>query len=220
MRKTWFPVAVLLTAAGLLAAPPLIFLYAPLEREMGFVQKIFYFHVPCAWLMFLFTFVCAGGSLAFLARGSRRGDRLAVAAGELVVLFGFLVLVTGPLWARKAWGKWWVWDVRLTSSLMLWMIFVAYLLARQYGGPAARRLAAGLAVFGAADVPLIYVSVNIWRTIHPRTEVVRTLDPGMRPAFWVSFASFTLLGLLLLRARTALERARDALDDAYLGAEE
>ena len=220
MKNTSFSIGALLAAIGLLAAPALIFLHAPIEREMGFVQKIFYFHVPCAWLMFLFTFVCAGGSLAFLVRGSRRGDQVAAAAGELVVLFGLLVLLTGPLWARKAWGRWWVWDVRLTSSLMLWMIFVAYLLARQYGGPAARRLAAGLGIFGAVEVPLIYVSVNIWRTIHPKTEVVRTLDPGMRPAFWTSFAAITLLGALLFFLRVALERARGDLEDLYLATEE
>jgi len=220
MSQKTFSIGTLLAALGMLAAPMLIFLSAPVEREMGFVQKIFYFHVPCAWLMFLFTFVCAAGSLAFLVKSSRRGDQVAAAAGELVVLFGLLVLLTGPLWARKAWGRWWVWDVRLTSSLMLWMIFVAYLLARQYGGPAARRLAAGLAVFGAAEVPLIYVSVNIWRTIHPKTEVVRTLDPGMRPAFWTSFAAITMLGLLLFALRLALERARSDVEDLYLATED
>jgi heme exporter protein C len=219
MRRIGLPLWVLLTAAGFVVAPLLIFLQAPLEREMGFVQKIFYFHVPCAWVMFLGAFVCAGGSVAFFARGSKAGDRVALAAGELTVLFGVLVLVTGPLWARKAWGRWWVWDVRLTSSLMMWMVFVAYLLARQYGGPAARKLAAGLAIFGAIEVPLIYKAVDLWRTIHPKTEVVRTLDPAMRPAFFVSGIVFLLLAGLLFRARVALERARDDVDQLYLAAE-
>ena len=91
------------------------------------------------------------------------------------MLFGLCTLVTGPLWARKAWGVWWQWDVRLTTTLLLWFIFIAYLFARHYGGPGARKLAAGLALFGAADVPLIYFSVSIWRTIHPKTTVVSSI---------------------------------------------
>ena len=105
---------------------------------MGFVQKIFYFHVPCAIMLFLSTFVCAGGSIAFLFKGSERGDRLAVAAAELGVLFGVCVLTSGPLWGRKAWGVWWQWDARLTTSLLLFLMMVAYLMARRYGGPAGR----------------------------------------------------------------------------------
>src|SRR5713226_8780319 len=104
-----------------------VVLGAPREATMGFVQKIFYYHVPSAWLCFLGAFVCAGGSAAYLFGGSERGDRVGAAAAELTVLFGLCVLVTGPLWARKAWGVWWHWDVRLTTTLLLWMIFVAYL---------------------------------------------------------------------------------------------
>ncbi len=212
-------VAVLLTIAGLAWAPSLI-VAAPREMTMGFVQKIFYFHVPCAWVCFLSAFVCAGGAIAYLFRGSERGERLAASAAELTVLFGLCVLVTGPMWARKAWGKWWEWDVRLTSTLLLWMIFVAYLFARKYGGAGGKRLAAGLSIFGAADVPLIYLSVSIWRTIHPKTTVVPTLDPAMRLAFWLSFLSFTMLYFVLLGGRLALERARAALDAAHLSAED
>ena len=100
------------------------------------------------------------------------------------------------------------------------MIFIAYLFARRYGGPGGKRLAAGLAIFGAANVPLIYVSVSIWRSIHPKTSVVPTLDPGMRPAFWVSFLTFTFLYFVLLEARVALERTRAAFDALYLEAED
>ncbi len=111
----------------------------------------------------------------FLFRKKPRADHWALAAAELAVLFGAITLVTGPLWARKAWGVWWVWDARLTSSLMLWMIFVAYLLLRRYGGPGSDKLGAGMALFGMANVPFIYVSVNVWRTLHPQTSVVPTL---------------------------------------------
>jgi len=199
-------VGTLLAAAGFFVAPQLIS-SAPLEPTMGVVQKIFYFHVPCAWTLLLSTFVCAGGSIAYLFKGSERGDRLAVAAAELAVLFGACALVTGPLWGRKAWGVYWQWDARLTSSLLLWLVLCAYLMARKYGGPASKKLAAALALFAAVDVPLVYVSVNIWRTIHPKTSVVRSLDPGMRPAFYTSGLLITLTWVLMLLLRLRLEVA-------------
>jgi heme exporter protein C len=136
------------------------------------------------------------------------------------VLFGACMLVTGPLWGRKAWGVYWQWDVRLTTALLLWIIFIAYLFARQYGGPGSRRLAAGLALFGAADVPLIYFSVSIWRTIHPKTTVVSSLPPGMRGPFWFSVATFILLFVALLEMRVSLERARASVDELHLEAED
>jgi heme exporter protein C len=202
-----FMVAAALAAAGFLLVPGMI-LSAPIEPVMGFVQKIFYFHVPCAIMLFLSTFTCAAGSVMYLFKGSERGDRLAVAAGELGVLFGACTLVTGPLWGRKAWGVWWQWDARLTSSLLLFLILIAYLLARKYGGPGGRKLAAALGLFAAVDVPLVYKSVDIWRTVHPRTTVVPTLDPRMRPAFWSAFALMTIVWGLLLAARIRLEAAR------------
>ncbi len=192
---------------GFLIVPSLI-VGAPLEPVMGFVQKIFYFHVPCATMLFLSTFVCAGGSVAYLFKGSEAGDRLAASAGELAVLFGACTLVTGPLWGRKAWGVWWQWDARLTSSLLLELVMIAYLLARRYAGPAGRKLSAALALFAAIDVPLVYKSVDIWRTVHPRTTVVPTLDPRMRPAFWSAFALMLLVWSLLLALRLRLENAR------------
>jgi len=221
MKKlpTWFWICVVLSAIGF-AGVPFLIEAAPREATMGFVQKIFYFHVPVAWLTFQGAFVCAAGSIAYLFKGSERGDRLAAAAAELTVLFGICTLVTGPLWARKAWGAWWQWDVRLTTSLLLWMIFVAYLFARKYGGPGARKLAAGLALFGAADVPLIYISVSIWRTIHPKTTVVKSLEPGMRGPFWLSLATFTVLYVVLLGLRLSLERTRSRLDELHLAAED
>jgi heme exporter protein C len=133
-----------------------------------------------------------------------------------VVVFGVIVLVTGPIWARKAWGVWWQWEARLTSTLVLWMIFMAYLLLRRYGGPGSDRLGAGLALFGMANVPFVYWSVNFWRTLHPKTSVVTSLDPGMRPAFWWCVAAFVLLYLALLSLRTRLEEQRGRLEEIYL----
>jgi heme exporter protein C len=214
-----FVAAATAAAVGFLLVPSLI-VGAPLEPVMGLVQKIFYFHVPCATMLFLSTFVCAGGSVAYLFQGSEAGDRLAASAGELAVLFGACTLVTGPLWGRKAWGVWWQWDARLTSSLLLELIMIAYLLARRYAGPAGRKLSAALALFAAIDVPLVYKSVDIWRTVHPRTTVVPTLDPRMRPAFWSAFALMLLVWSLLLALRVRLETARAELAELRLEAED
>jgi heme exporter protein C len=216
---TGFWIALVLAAAGFLVVPTLI-LEAPIEQKMGFVQKIFYFHVPCAIMLFLSTFVCAGGSIAYLFKGSERGDRLALAAAELSVLFGVCVLTSGPLWGRKAWGVWWQWDARLTSSLLLELIMIAYLLARRYAGPAGRKLSAALALFAAIDVPLVYKSVDIWRTVHPKTTVVMTLDSRMRLAFWSAFLLITLVWALLLTVRVRLEHARAELAALRLDADE
>ncbi|HEY7373691.1 MAG TPA: cytochrome c biogenesis protein CcsA [Polyangia bacterium] len=216
---TGFWIALLVAAAGFLIVPTMI-MDAPVEPVMGFIQKIFYFHVPCASMLFLSTFVCAGGSIAYLFKGSERGDRLAVAAAELSVLFGVCVLTSGPLWGRKAWGVWWQWDARLTSSLLLFLMMVGYLLARRYGGPAGRKLSAALALFAAINVPLVYKSVDIWRTVHPQTTVVPKLDPRMRPAFWSAFLLIALVWALLLTIRMRLERARAALATLRLDAEE
>jgi heme exporter protein C len=214
-----FVAAIVVAAVGFLFVPGLI-LSAPIEPVMGFVQKIFYFHVPCATMLFLSTFACAAGSIAYLFRGSERGDWLAAAAGELGVLFGACVLVSGPLWGRKAWGVYWQWDARLTSSLLLFLILIGYMLARRYGGPAARKLSAALALFAAVDVPLVYKSVDFWRTVHPKTTVVPTLDPKMRPAFWSSFVLMTIVWGVLLALRYRLEAARAELSTLQLDVED
>jgi heme exporter protein C len=219
MRSLGFVVAATVAAVGFLFVPAMI-LSAPLEPVMGFVQKIFYFHVPCATMLFLSTFVCAGGSVAYLFKGSEAGDRVAASAAELAVLFGLCTLVTGPLWGRKAWGVWWQWDARLTSSLLLELIMIAYLLARRYGGPAGRKLSAALALFAAIDVPLVYKSVDIWRTVHPQTTVVPSLDPRMRPAFWSAFGLILLVWAVLLMVRLRLEAARAELASLRLDAED
>jgi len=214
MRQLFGP-AVILTA-GMFAVAPLLIVRAPYESTMGLVQKIFYFHVPSGILVLLSPFVCGIASIRFLMKQKPEADRVALAAAELTVLFGVIMLVTGPLWARKAWGVWWVWDPRVTTALLTWMIFVAYLLLRTYGGPGSEKLAAGLGVFGMANVPFVYKSVDWWRTIHPQTSVVPTLPPIMREIFWFSCAAFFLLYFVLLTARVRLERQRAQLEQLYL----
>lgn len=204
-NSTFFWIRLWFCLLGFFVSPFLI-LSAPNEPTMGFVQRIFYFHVPCAWVAMLSAIVCGIASAVFLFRPSEKADQIAVSAAELCVLFGLCVLVTGPLWAKKAWGVYWQWDVRLTTTLLLWIIFVVYLFSRKYAGPEGKKLAAGLAVFGMVDVPLIYISVSWWRTLHPKTSVVPTLQSGMKVVFWVGMVSFTSLFFLLLWLRTHLER--------------
>jgi heme exporter protein C len=198
------------------ATTPVIIAFAPFESTMGVVYKIFYYHLPSAWMFLMSAIICGIASARFLFGGNPRHDRTAIAAAELTVLFGLLTLVTGPLWARKSWGTWWVWDARTTSSLVGWMISWAYLILRKYGGPGSEKLAAGVALFGMANVPFIYISVNYWRTIHPPTSVIPTLPADM--GFPLTFCVFTFLFLyvLLLKLRTRLEEQRSRLDALYL----
>jgi len=218
MKRLYVPTVA--AAALLFTAAPFLVMNAPYESTMGLVQKIFYFHAPIGMVMFLSAFVCGIAGLLYLMRRDPRYDHVSFAAAEITVLLGTLVLITGPLWARKAWGVWWDWDPRLTSSLLLWMIFVAYLLLRRYGGPGSERLSAGVALFGAANVPFVYVSVNVWRTLHPKTTVVPSLGPGMREAFWFCFVAFLVLYVLVLAARVRLERQRAEVERLYLELEE
>jgi len=215
----WFTPAAIVCAL-MFALSPFIIANAPYESTMGMVQKIFYYHMPSAWLFLIAAIVCGVASVRFLFTGSPRQDRIAWAAAELTCLFGLLALVTGPLWARKAWGVWWQWDVRLTASLMGWMVSCAYLMLRQYGGPGSDKLAAGLALFGAANVPFIYISVNYWRTIHPATSVVPTLPFSMGGPLWFCVTAFVLLFVLLMSLRIHLEEQRSRLDALYLSMDE
>jgi heme exporter protein C len=207
-------------AAAMFAVAPWLISAAPNEATMGLVYKIYFFHMPSAW-MFLVAAITAGvASARFLFFKKPSADGWAVAAAELTVLFGLFTLVTGPLWARKAWGVWWVWDPRLTSSLLLWMIFSAYLLLRKYGGPGSDKLGAGMALFGMGNVPFIYVSVNVWRTLHPQTSVVPTLPTEMGIPLWFCFAAMTMLFLSLLSLRARLEHQRARVEALYLAEDE
>jgi heme exporter protein C len=220
MNRFYLPVVIV--AMAMFVAAPFLLMSAPdievANATAGVLlsYKIFYYHVPSAMVMFLAAFTSGISSAVFLFRKKPAADRLAAAAAELAVVFGLIVLVTGPLWARKAWGVWWQWDARLTSTLLMWMIFVAYMLVRRYGGAGAEKLSAAMAVFGMANVPFVYVSVNIWRTIHPTTQVVPTLSPGMRGVFWFCVLAFVLLFGLLLALRAKLEQRRAEVEHLYL----
>jgi heme exporter protein C len=211
----------LVVAALMFVRAPFLINAAPVESTMGVVQKIFYFHVPAAVSTFMGAIVCGLASAVFLWRRKPVADHVALAAAELAVAFGIIVLVTGPLWARKAWGIWWDWqDVRLTMTLVMWMIFVAYLLLRRFGGAGSNVLAAAFGLFGLGLVPFVYVSVNYWRTMHPKTTVVPSLPPEMLvPLLW-SILTFLTLFVALVIVRVRLETSRAALEEAYVALED
>jgi heme exporter protein C len=216
MGQTRLIAGLLIVAAGLFAGAPFMIDAAPYESTMGLIQKIFYFHVPSAVVMFASAFVCGIASAMYLWKRSPGADRVAIAGAELVVVFGIIVLVTGPLWARKAWGVWWDWgDARLVSSMVLWLIFVAYSLLRRFAGPGSDVLAAAVGIFGMANVPFVYWSVNVWRTMHPKPTVVRTLSPEMQIPFYWCLAAFVLLYTAMLLVRVRLERSKTTLEAVY-----
>jgi heme exporter protein C len=196
----------------------LVFYATPIEARMGIVQKIFYFHVPSAYSMYLGATACFVGSIAYLLKPTDARDALGRAGAEVAVVFGAIVLVTGPLWAAKAWGVFWTWDPRLTTSLLQVMVYAAYLVLRTFtgDGPGERRFAAALGVLGAANLPIIHYSVQRWAGQHPTVITAKGggLHPDMTRSLLCSFVAFTLFAVLLLWARVRVELGRARLEAA------
>ena len=213
-------VAALLFVAGYAAL-----FVAPTERSMGVVQRIFYFHVPSAWTAFVAFFIVFIANIAYLTRRRQHWDWLAVSAAEVGLAFCTVVLVTGPLWAKPVWFIWWTWDARLTSTLVLWLLYITYLLLRTLVDDPARRaiVSAVFGIFAFLDVPLVYMSIRWWRTQHPQPVIAGGEGSGLDPLMWRVFLLCwtALLGLmvLLLRQRYRLERARHQLAELSLAAD-
>jgi heme exporter protein C len=194
-----------------------IFLYAPTERLQGPVQRVFYLHLPMAWIAYLAFFIVFLGSLLFLWKRDERWDRLARSSAEVGVLFTTLVLLTGSIWARPVWGTWWSWDARLTTTLVLWFIYLGYLMLRSYVDDQQRaaRYAAVLGIIGFLDVPIIHQSVTWWRTLHPEPVVLAPGGPAMPIAMLqtlgLSLVAFTVLFCWLLQLRHQVESLRAEL---------
>jgi heme exporter protein C len=210
----------LVVAMAMFGAAPFMIDRAPYESTMGLIQRIFYFHVPAALTAMAAMTVCGIASAVFLRRRSAGADHVALAAAELTVVLGLVTLVTGPLWARKAWGIWWDWDARLTSALVMWMIAVSYLTLRRFAGAGSEVLAAALGLFGAVLVPFIYKSVDYWNTLHPKTTVLRTLSWDMWRPMLFCLVGFIVLATALIIVRVRLESARTSLDRALLALED
>ena len=205
--------------AGVLmfAALYMVFCYVPTEADQGIVQRIFYFHVPCAWVAFSSFALVAIAGIFYLWLGQQVWDDLGYAAAETGMVFCTLVLVTGSIWAKPIWGAWWTWDSRLTTTLILWLLYGGYLMLRAMAGDSEQgaRFAAVVGIVAALDVPIVIVSVRLWRTIHPAVLVTKQgghglEDPRMVATLLVCVAAFTLLWawLLMLRFNQLRTRSR------------
>ncbi|MBP7124974.1 cytochrome c biogenesis protein CcsA [Myxococcota bacterium] len=227
MDRTGYAMTILAMGA-VMAALYLVFFVAPLEATLGVSQKIFYFHVGSAIHMMVTFGVCGLAGLAYLVsmggapRVAEWADAIGVATAEVGVMLGAVVLVTGPLWARKAWGTWWTWEPRLTLSLMVFLLFLAYLALRSFAGEDrfARAVGSGLAILGLPAIYLIHYAVERWGGAHPQVVYKGGLQqPEMRLAFGVSVLAVGLTAWALVILRLVLERQRREVDRLFLEAD-
>ena len=197
------------------------FIYAPTEETMGDVQRIFYFHVPLAWVAFLAFFIVFIASIGYLWQEKRKGDYLkwdilSYCSAEIGIIFCTLVLVTGSIWAKAVWGTWWTWDPRLTTTLVLWLLYIAYLLLRFYIPELARRarFSAVYGIIAFIDVPIVWMSIRWWRTIHPVVFYTKkmTIEPSMFYTLSVCLIAVTLLYIFLLKERVAIRKMNNELE--------
>src|SRR5271169_4638310 len=206
------------TFALMIVALFMVFDYVPPEAEQGIAQLIFYFHVPLAWVAFASFGIVAIAGIFYLWLGDQLWDDLGYAAAETGMVFCTLMIVAGSIWAKPIWGTWWTWDSRLTTTFILWLMYGGYLMLRASADdtPQVARFGAVLGIVAALDVPIIIVSVRLWRTIHPAVLVTRQgshglEDPRMIATLMVAMAAFTVLFLWLFWLRFATLRTRARL---------
>jgi heme exporter protein C len=211
----------IITSLLMLVNMYLIFMWVPTEQNLGISQRIFYVHVPVAWVGMVAIFVVAIGSVLHLITRNDRWDAIAYSAAEIGLIFGTLMLVTGALWAKPAWGVWWQWDPKLTTALILWFIYVGYLMVRAYApsGSQGRRYASVVALIGAIDAPIIYMASVWWRTAHPDLNIgplaESSLDTNMLMVWLYSTVTFTVFYVYLLIERISMRKAEDDIDEVY-----
>ena len=208
----------LIVSAALMAVTLyMVFMWVPTEQNLGVSQRIFYFHVPLGWIGMLSIVVVAVASLMHLITGKEKWDSLAYATAELGVIFATLILVTGAIWARPVWGVWWTWDAKLTTTLVLWFIYVGYLMIRAYGpsGTQGKRYASVIALIGAIGSPIIYKATDWWRTAHPERNVPSDLASEMLLTLLVAMVTFTVLYVYLLVERYSLRKSESDLDELH-----
>ena len=189
---------------------------SPADRDMGHLQKIMYVHVPAAWMTFLAFFVVLVFSARYLWKGRENDDLLAAAAAEVGATFNGLTLLLGMIWGRPAWGVWWVWDARLTSTLVLFLIFVGYLALRAFVDDAEQRArwSAAVGAIGAINVPIVYMSVTWWRTLHQPPSSPATLDPAYTLGLRLNAIAFLLVMVYFIRKRYEIARLERSTEHA------
>jgi heme exporter protein C len=218
--KLLFRIFLALTVVALAFAAYEGLVAAPTEQTMGDVQRIFYYHVPSAWTAFLLFFANFVASIWYLIKRNIAADAVAAATAEVGVVFCTVVLVTGPIWARPVWGIWWTWDARLTTTLVLWLIYVSYLVLRRYStGSQTSLLAAALAIFGFVDVPIVYMSIRWFRTQHPSPVIGGGANSGLAPSMWPpllwNWLAFSMLAVILVVARYRLQMMEQEVEDRH-----
>jgi len=202
-------------AIAMVAAMYAAFVYAPYVEDPP-AQRIFYFHVSSAWVSFLAFFVTFVAGVTVLLKRSLWWDSVAVASTEIGTVFCTIALISGSIWAKAAWGVWWAWDVRLATTFALWLIYAAYIVLRMStpSGERAARFGAVYAVIGFLTVPLVFMSIRLWKTQHPAPVLAggekAGLEPEMRVALVFCIVAFTLLYFAFLRSRFRIEQARRA----------
>ena len=205
--------------AAVIAAQAFAFMTSPAEGDMGHLQKIMYVHVPAAWMAFISFFIVLVYSVAYLWRRRENDDLVAASAAEVGAIFTGLTLMLGMIWGRPAWGVWWVWDARLTSTLVLFLIFVGYLALRAFVDDASQRArwSAAVGAIGAINVPIVYMSVKWWRTLHQPPSSPATLDPAYTMGLRINAIALLLVTIYFIMKRyeiARLERATEHLAEA------
>jgi len=201
----------LATFAAMLAALYAIFLYAPVEKTMGLVQKIFYIHVPSAFLAFLGFFITFIASILYLYKRDHKWDVAAFCSAEIGVIFCTIVLITGPIWAKPIWNVWWTWDPRLTTTLILWFIYISYLMLRRSVKESQQgNFSAVFGIIGFVNVPITFLAIRLWRSIHPVLITSRgiNISTPMKHTLALTFLAFCLLFFYLLKSRIKLEKMK------------
>ena len=192
----------------LLASLYLVFIWVPTEKVMGIVQRIFYLMVPMGWLAMLSFAIIFVASIRYLASRNEKWDNLGYCAAEMGVIFTTLTLITGSLWARPVWGVWWTWEPRLTATLVLWLIYLAYFMVRSFAREESQgsRFSAVVGIIGFVDIPIIGMSTSLWRGMHPGILVAGGLETSMLVTLIVSILAFTALYLVVLSERVSLRQ--------------
>lgn len=222
-RSNIYLTFIILSAAVMLCSLYMALLRAPTEITLGDSQRIFYLHIPLAWLGMLSIIILAIFSITYLITRDIKWDNLAYSTAELGFVLITLVLVTGIIWSKAEWTVWWTWDPKLTTTVILWFIYLSYIMSRKYGPSDLRgaSYSAVLGIIGAIDVPMIYLAANWWSSAHPELNIGPLSDQSssvnseMMMTLWISLIAYTMLYIIILNEKYVLRKGTNLLDETY-----